>query len=59
MGRAEAHVYTPSTLEVEAGESEGQTQSWIQSEFEANVGYLRLCLKIIIIIIIIKKVNYY
>lgn len=55
MGRAVTHFYNTSTQEVEAEGSEGQTHPWIHSESEANLGYPRLCLKIIVIVIIIIK----
>lgn len=39
------HPSDPSTGEVEAGRSGVQGQSQLRSEFEANVDYVRPCLK--------------
>lgn len=37
--------YNPSTWETEAGKSEVVGHTWLDSECEASLGYMPLCLK--------------
>lgn len=39
------HICNQNTWEVEAGGSEVQGHPWLHSEFEASLGYVRLCFK--------------
>jgi hypothetical protein len=41
------HTYNPSIREVEAGKFKVQSYSWLYNEFEANLGYMRLCLDLL------------